>query len=102
MNKYQEALNNLVKESCPKKTFCKECGFEKTCNCDAKQDINTLQELIYRATPKEPMERHYENEGEQPYIKTTCPNGCHITLSKKYDKFCPECGQAIDWSDKDE
>lgn len=46
MNKYQEALNNLVKESCPKKTFCKECGFEKTCNCDAKQDINTLQELI--------------------------------------------------------
>lgn len=46
MNNYQKALNNLVKVSCSKHTFCKECDFEKVCNCDAKQDINTLQELV--------------------------------------------------------
>lgn len=29
MNKYQEALNNLIKVSCPKEKCCKECDIEK-------------------------------------------------------------------------
>lgn len=45
MNKYQEALNNLIKNSCPKRTYCEKCYFENVCNCDAKQNINVLQEL---------------------------------------------------------
>nr|DAU24008.1 MAG TPA: fibrinogen [Caudoviricetes sp.] len=108
MNKYQEALNNLVKVSCPKQTFCKKCDFEKVCNCDAKQDINTLQELVDKATPKKPLVKHYEEIGEKPYIKTCCPNGCRIQLSKATDRdyahehrFCNKCGQAIDWSDEE-
>lgn len=107
MSKYQEALNALCDEDEMYK-LAKGFSFDDDYTSEHDYDKaeehckNVIQELIYRATPKEPIERHYEEDGEQPYIKTTCPNGCHITLSKKYDKFCPECGQAIDWSGENE
>lgn len=46
MNKYQEALNNLVKVSCKSGKYCKECEMNKVCNCEAKSYIDTLQELV--------------------------------------------------------
>lgn len=49
MNKYQDALNSLVRISCPKKTSCIECNFENKCNCEAKEYINLLQELVDKA-----------------------------------------------------
>lgn len=52
MNKYQEALNNLIKVSCPKEKCCKECDIEKICNCEAKWYIDILQELVDKAAPK--------------------------------------------------
>lgn len=52
MSKYQEALDNLVKVSCPKQVSCTECDINKICNCTAKEYVDTLQELIDKATPK--------------------------------------------------
>ena len=46
MNKYQENLDFIVKNSCPQKTICRECNFNKSCNCLAKEHIDSLQELI--------------------------------------------------------
>lgn len=54
-------------------------------------------ELFDKPTPKKPIERHYEDEGEPPYVKVTCPNGCHVQVSPRCDKYCPLCGQKIDW-----
>ena len=53
MNKYQEALDNLVKNSCPKRKSCKECETNAICNSIAKGNIDTLQELIDLHEPKE-------------------------------------------------
>jgi|GEM_PF-5397019 len=69
MNKYQEALNNLIKVSCPKGRCCKECDFEKICNCEAKSYIDTLQELVDKATPKKAdiWGDGYDDEGNLIY-----------------------------------
>lgn len=50
MNKYQEALDFIVKSSCPSKHFCRECPGEKGCNSLAKDKIDILQELIEQKT----------------------------------------------------
>ena len=57
-----------------------------------EEAIKALEKQI----PKTPMCRHYENEGERPYIKITCPAGCRVQVTPR-DKYCPECGQRIDW-----
>ena len=90
MNKYQEALTTI-----------KQCIYEaskETINPNELEEIKVLQELVYKATPKKPIERHYEDEGEPEYIKVCCPAGCKVQVGNYYN-FCPECGQALDWSD---
>ena len=88
-----------------------------------KAIVNALEEVQkYRAigTPdecraavekqkaKKPIYKHYEDNGEPPYIKISCPNGCRIQLYPVTDKnlahehgYCPKCGQKIDWSDEE-
>jgi membrane protease subunit (stomatin/prohibitin family) len=99
MNKYQEALNNLIKVSCPKGRCCKECDFEKICNCEAKSYIDTLQELVDKATPKKAdiWGDGYDDEGNLIYDMYDCPN-CGTTYEVDYHdyKYCPNCGQKID------
>lgn len=46
MNKYQENLDFIVKNSCPQKTICRECNINNFCNCLAKEHIDSLQELV--------------------------------------------------------
>lgn len=50
MNKYQEALDNIIISSCPiaikSKEPCSSCKINKTCNALAKDWVDTLQELI--------------------------------------------------------
>lgn len=62
--------------------------------------ISALEKQI----PRKPIERHYEEPGEKPYIKNTCPAGCRITLhGGKYGfRYCPICGQALDWGEEDD
>lgn len=98
MNKYQEALNNLIRSSCPSMLPCKECCFSKLCNlkkdcCDAKGWIDTLQELVDRATP---VAIELRNDGFH------CPKcGAKIQSRLFYTFYCNECGQAFEGGMKD-
>ena len=82
MNKYQQALNNCVNRWAPSK------------------DWNLLKGLVEKATPKTPI---FEHSGQRS------PDGKSVLMFFKYkcqccerrvtdiDKFCPCCGQALDW-----
>lgn len=59
------------------------------------EQIMVLKE---RNTPKPLMERHYEEPGEKPYIKYTCPNGCKNQPLRK-SNFCSLCGQRLKWEE---
>ena len=60
--------------------------------------VNALEKQI----PKKPdLEGDgYDENGELIYDIGYCPN-CHHEFEVYYDatKHCPECGQALDWSD---
>ena len=43
-----EALMKLVKSSCPNKTSCDKCDFEKACNSFAKGWIDTIKQDLER------------------------------------------------------
>lgn len=95
MDKYQEALDRLSNDDYD---FPHDF-YEEDKVSAMERDIDTLQKLIDKATPKKPIERHYEDEGEPEYIKVCCPAGCKVQVGNYYN-FCPECGQALDWSSK--
>lgn len=98
MNKYQEALG-----------FLKESAYENYLRHyvqTSKEKVTlfksseALQELVNKATPKAP---NVEHSGQRS------PDGASVLMFFKYecpccerritgiDKFCPNCGQAIDW-----
>lgn len=91
---YQEALEIM----------CHRCVnhevFQGTC-CTPKKDI---KKLVDKATPKKPFYEAdgYDENGELIYDTWICPN-CNHYYEVDYDDYdyCPNCGQAIDWSDKD-
>lgn len=73
-------------------------------NLKTKLSAETCEIVVQackKQVTKKPLERHYEDIGDTPYIKTCCPNGCRVQLSK-YDFYCNKCGQKIDWSGEDE
>lgn len=95
MNKYQEALNNLVGY---------RTGFRggKTI---IQEYINILQELVDKATPKK-LKSKTDKDGR---LLLVCPNCGDVYMKFWSDvetiscrKHCDECGQALDWSDENE
>lgn len=74
MNKYQEALDRLVKHSCPQRTSCNECDMKGYCNRIAKDWIDVLQELVDKATPKKPAfnEDWRDEETTSIYVFVYC------------------------------
>lgn len=101
MNKYQEALNKIVKSCCPDCSMngCKDCSIEKICN--TKQWVDTLQELVDKATPKKPkpVEMFGHTIMRRCPVCNTRPLLDHSLYYKQ--KYCDNCGQALDWSDED-
>lgn len=110
-NKYQEALDNIVRVSCPKGKSCGECDNRKICNCEAKSYIDTLQELVDKTASKKVIDSGKLDDdikiGKTTFCKGTnalkrCPN-CHKYVNKNYEEnYCGNCGQAMDWSDDNE
>lgn len=107
MNKYQEALDKvksvpLFIEPKPDRngwTIYLEVSSIEEKN---KTDIDVLQELVDKATPKKPIKKTYEYESmyEEILIKTYYICGCEkFSDVHRVDRFCPKCGQAIDWSE---
>lgn len=69
----------------------------------SKEMLIECREVIHKALekqiPKKPdlLGDGYDDSGNLIYDTWTCP--CCETLYYDDYKFCPECGQAIDWSD---
>lgn len=64
------------------------------------EQIEALEEAcsaLEKQIPKKMLERHYEEPGETPIIKYTCPCGCRIQPMQS-SNYCRICGQALDWS----
>lgn len=99
MNKYQESLDFIVKNSCPQKTTCMECNINNVCNSLAKEHIDRLQELVDKATPKKPRPLFLQ----MAFMPYKCPICEELVNDKKYKyKYCPNCGQKLDWSEEAE
>ncbi len=89
MNKYQKALWNIIQSL---------TDHRQTDNHG--QDLNIIKELIEKATPKKPIKKELWHGG----ITCKCPKCEHCLTSimlpgLDYYKFCPECGQKIDWEE---
>lgn len=105
MNKYQEALDRLCENN-----YFDEKG---NCNCDLiVMDRILTQELVDKATPKKPLKHpsykfsFIDNIFKQQklYICPTCRNACLVRIApneRNENRYCYDCGQAIDWSDED-
>lgn len=103
MNKYQEALLNI------RYYYAQSQKYKKLQKYNAIRQLETLQELVDRDTPKKPNEQLIDNyfkgiPGETPNEKELnyfCPN-CNELVGDEWSKYnyCPCCGQAIDWSEE--
>lgn len=105
MNKHQEALDRLCENN-----YFDEKG---DCNCDLiVMDRILMQELVDKATPKKPLKHpsykfsFIDNIFKQQklYICPTCRNACLVRIApneRNENRYCYDCGQAIDWSDED-
>lgn len=67
--------------------------------------MDTLRELVERATPKKPeikeliRKDNYRDGTNIPRYDWWCPN-CNLEHMSGNDfKYCPSCGQALDWSE---
>lgn len=64
-----------------------------------KQYMVELLKLQRKATPQKPIAL----TNVYPSGQYECQCGCGLRANKKWqDKYCPNCGQAIDWSDFNE
>lgn len=97
MNKYQRALDYLDEAfKVITQQFTNDISKVKIYKAERKA-IKTLQELVDKATPKEPIE-----DTTHPIGTYYCPN-CQkeFDMLQWHDEYCSICGQRIDWSDEE-
>ena len=92
MNKYKEAYDFILTATNGGEGMVKE--------------MNIIRELVEKATPKKAsyMSNYFGNE----LVTYECPH-CRMTYGRvnikvniNVVKYCPKCGQAIDWSEEDD
>ena len=109
MNKYEKAIDDVS-------SYCSDyrLGMKKPTK-ELTNELDILNELVERATPKKPnIEMMVDDYEENGYIKSflhqkiECPI-CRTVLEDEADcidlvgwKHCPTCGQALDWSEEDD
>ena len=84
-DKFQKALNRIVKSSCPNchdENGCTSCDIEKICNATAKYWVDTLQELVdqNKVYILEEVKKMWEELG---YEWCASNNNKHIVLLKE-------------------
>ena len=107
MNKYQKAIeviDTLLHLMCGEE---REDGYKPTME-EMSNSMDLLKELVDKETPKKPeikeliRKNNYRDERNSPRSDWWCPN-CHLEHMSGNDlKYCPSCGQALDWRDGDE
>lgn len=103
MNKYQEALNT-ISDTLTYHMVRKDLELLPSDN-EIYEVMATLRELVERATPKKPeikeliRKDNYRDGTNIPRYDWWCPN-CNLEHMSGNDfKYCPSCGQALDWSE---
>ena len=103
MNKYQEAYETIENIEIYEYAGARFPTFEM--KTDYKSDLDVLKELIDRATPKKvkvvPSDR-LRFDGLCPNCDRPLFDGSDMFFKEKRYQFCDYCGQALDWSDKNE
>ena len=91
----QEVKNNFV-QNLAENAYINMCSVE---------EMNIAIEALEKQIPKKPdlISDGYDDNGNLIYDTWICPC-CEKQYELDYDdyKFCPECGQAIDWSEVEE
>ena len=84
MNKYQEAYNWI--EGCVYSVF----------NFNTKiEELFTIKELVKKETPIQVIVNWFGQDDED-YYSYFCPM-CNNDLYGEEEKYCPNCGQKLDW-----
>lgn len=107
MNKYQEALERL--SSIDLDLVLEELGYEKAGkisdygmndypNLEMYGDIETLKELVDKATPKKPIGK-YVTQLKCPVCGRRVRSG-NGSSSRTRDNVCQRCFQVLDWSER--
>lgn len=106
MNKYQEAIENIERETKQDSYYCDDIDWVRVFD-ENDVNIKLLKELVDKATPKKPNKLTYKLLLDDGW-KYECPRcKCAIGINTnafdytQEESFCPTCSQAIDWS-KDE
>jgi hypothetical protein len=86
MNKYQEALSNI------RYYYAQSQKYKKLQKYNAKRQLETLQELVDKDTPKKPIQKAAG--------RTVCPNCERSTAREVSPRYCSICGQRLDWSEE--
>lgn len=91
MNKYEKALNDLADI----------VGKMGNINIKTLKTYKILKELVERATPMKVRLQHLEDANRDYVFCPICDNGIGVIEFVKAVniKYCPECGQALDWSE---
>lgn len=108
MSKYQESLDRLATirldliEDGETKLKQSIYGIHDNADLEMTGDLQTLQELVDKETPIKPdYDKFYAMD--RGFIKEYyCPKCRHekVFVNRFEDKYCHNCGQKLDWSDK--
>lgn len=61
--------------------------------------IDEAIKAIDKQIPKKPVSKYKYRDGENVCPSCETENCCRIVMS--WEKFCPDCGQAIDWEEEE-
>lgn len=80
--------------------YCLECDNDRIPT--TQEDLRIIKEALEKQIPKKPdfIGDGYDDNGNLIYDTWICPC-CETEYELDYDcyKFCPECGQALDFGD---
>lgn len=76
--------------------YCAEIcnGYQKNDTCE-NCEINAAIEALDKQIPKKPVSKYKYRDGEKVCPSCETEKRCRIVMP--WEKFCPDCGQAIDW-----
>lgn len=94
MNKYEEALNWLTLRCMEPNDDYEGLVYDQVPDFEIEANIEPLRELIERATPTKLRKTSFTRRCPSCNRQMSDSKNVHLNI-----KFCPSCGQALDWSD---